>query len=85
MRHSQHSQCARILFALQFGMKLTNKEILKLVGADAGSQRIANLRDDGWKIDKEMIQVAPRTRVARYSLDLDYHKENSPFPGIRAK
>ena len=75
-KHSQHSQCARILFALQSGYKLTRKDMRRICGADAGSQRIANLRDDGWKIEKEMIKVAPRTWVAKYYLDLDYHKEN---------
>jgi hypothetical protein len=73
---SEKSQCGIILKYLQAGRTLTEAGILRHAGARAGAQRIANLRDDGWRIGKEMIQVAPRTRVAQYYLDLDYHKEN---------
>jgi len=78
-KHDPGSQCARILFALQSGYRLTRKDMRRLTGADAGSQRIANLRDDGWKIEKDMIKVAPRTHVAEYYLDLEYHKEDNLY------
>ena len=68
MVHSPESQCAIILKYLQAGRSLTNISMLRYAGSLAGSQRIANLRDDGHNIRTTMITTLKGKRIARYSL-----------------
>lgn len=62
------SQEAAILKHLESGRTITALEAFKLYGCLRLSGRIYDLKEQGYKIKPEMIQVGPRKRVARYKL-----------------
>ena len=63
------SQNARILKYLQSGKTLTGIEALQIFDCLALSQRIANLRDKGFKIDTITETTPTGKRIARYNYD----------------
>ena len=71
MVHTNDSQCAIILRYLKAGQSLTNIKMLRVAGSLAGSQRIANLRDDGHNIRTTMVTTLKGKRIASYSLVKD--------------
>ncbi len=60
-----------ILSYLQSGKKLTPDIAKRKFGCMSLSQRVGELKKAGHPIRSKMIQVAPRTRVSRYSLNPD--------------
>lgn len=68
------SQKAQIRAWLLDGHTLTPLEALRMFGSLRLSAIIFDLREDGLPIVTEKIQVAPRKRVAEYSLQKDYIK-----------
>lgn len=57
-----------ILNLLKQGVKLTPLEALRRCGCLSLSQRIGELKRQGWPIKTELIQIRKGTRVAEYSL-----------------
>ena len=62
------SQKAKILNHLLSGDSLTGLEALSLYNCWSLAQRVANLRNEGYQIITELIQVGSNKRVAKYSL-----------------
>lgn len=58
-----------ILSLLKQGVKLTPLEALRRCGCLSLSQRIGELKRQGWPIKTELVQVRKGTRVAEYSLE----------------
>ena len=61
------TQCESILECLQSGRTLTPLEMYSLCGSLAGHSRISELRERGYDIECEMIEVSGK-RVGRYSM-----------------
>ena len=66
------SQKARVRAWLLEGHKLTPLEALRMFGSLRLSAIIFDLREEGLPIVTEKIQVAPRKRVAEYSLPKEF-------------
>ena len=62
------SQSAQILDHLRRGNSLTPLDSLALFGCLALSQRIGELKREGWPIESELVEVSNGKRVARYRL-----------------
>jgi len=65
------SQKQQILNDLMLGIKLTGLDILKNYGCLKSSNRISELRQEGYTIKKKMIEVKTKfgtKRVAQYSI-----------------
>ena len=63
------TQNERILSYLKAGGAITPKDALRLFGSFRLSARIFDLREMGWPIDTQDIQVGPRTWVALFSME----------------
>jgi hypothetical protein len=68
------SQSLSILNHLIAGGSLTPLESLNLFGCLALSQRIGQLKREGYPIKREMVTVGLHKRVARYEWDWDAEK-----------
>jgi len=66
VRGTQHYE---ILMYLQDGGRLTVKKALLEMGVYALSQRIGELKQQGWPIKSRDLRVGPRTVVAEYWLE----------------
>jgi hypothetical protein len=66
---SYATQNARILAYLRGGGALTPKDALSMFGSFRLSARIFELREEGWPIDMQYVQVGPRTWVALFSME----------------
>jgi hypothetical protein len=64
----KQSQSSRILKYLQSGRSLTVLEALRLFGCYALSQRIGELRRQGWPIDATWKRTRHAKRIKRYSM-----------------
>ena len=62
------SQNTRILKYLQSGKTLTGMEALKMFDCFSLSQRIRNLKDKGFDIDKDMETTTSGKHIARYKM-----------------
>lgn len=58
-----------ILMALKAGQKLTALLALQKFDCLSLSQRIGELKRDGWPIHREMVEVNSGKRVAQYSME----------------
>ena len=67
-QHSNRSQCARILKHLRRGRTLTHLQAERLFDCSRVSARILNLRNEGHRIDTEIVRTPSGKNVARYSL-----------------
>lgn len=59
-------QCETILAALRSGERLTVAEALTRYGCYALSQRIGELKRQGWNIESQMKKLPSGKRVAEY-------------------
>lgn len=66
------SQKARVRAWLLEGHTLTPLEALRMFGSLRLSAIIFDLREEGFPIVTEKMQVAPRKRVAKYSLPKEF-------------
>lgn len=57
-----------ILMALKQGHKLTPLNALRMFNCLSLSQRIGDLKREGWPIKTQMVEVNSRKKVAEYSL-----------------
>ena len=57
-----------ILMALKQGHKLTPLNALQMFGCLSLSQRVGELKRDGWPIRTRLVEVNSRKKVAEYSL-----------------
>lgn len=62
------SQCTKILAYLQTGKSITGMEALKKFDCFRLGARIYDLKDRGYAIESELIQLPNGKRVARYTL-----------------
>lgn len=62
------NQNQRILKFLQQGGTLTHADARFMFNCDRLAARICNLRDMGYEIDAQMIDIGQNKKVARYSL-----------------
>ena len=65
---SSASQCAQILAYMQDGNKITSLMALQLFGCMRLASRICDLRERGYDIHAEKIQVPSGKYVTEYSL-----------------
>lgn len=70
INHDTKSQCAQILKHLQDGKTLTAIESLSMFGCFRLPARIDNLRQEGYKIETEMIRLENGKRIGRYSMEV---------------
>ena len=63
------TQRGTLLRALQRGERLTPAEAFSRYGCMSLSQRMGELRRNGWPIKSESVQVGPRTYVSRYWME----------------
>ena len=68
------TQSFQILQHLLSGGSLTPLDSLNLFGVLALSQRIGELKRQGFPIKTEIVEVPSHKRVARYSYDFDAEK-----------
>ena len=66
------TQAAMILNHLIAGGSLTPLESLNLYGVMALSQRIGELKRQGYPIKRDLIELPSHKHVARYSWDYDH-------------
>jgi biotin operon repressor len=62
------TQCSQILQALQSGERLTVATALSRFGVYALSQRVGELKRQGFSIDTQMIELPNGKRIAEYRL-----------------
>jgi len=67
-RHQKPTQAAFILGYLQLGKRVTPMLALQLWGCNRLAARIAELKAEGWTIQREMVEVSSGKRVAEYYL-----------------
>jgi hypothetical protein len=67
-RHQKPTQAAFILGYLQLGKRVTPMLALQLWGCNRLAARIAELKAEGWTIQREMVEVSSGKRVAEYWL-----------------
>ena len=60
------TQCETLLQALKRGERLTVLSALTDYGVYALSQRVGELKRQGWQIESEMISLPSGKRVAQY-------------------
>ncbi len=68
VRHQKPTQAAFILGYLQLGKRVTPMLALQLWGCNRLAARIAELKAEGWTIQREMVEVSSGKRVAEYWL-----------------
>lgn len=68
MKDHKDTQKLMILRYLAQGYSITVAEALSKFGCYALSQRVGELKRDGWPIESHMVEVESGKRVARYSL-----------------
>ena len=67
-RNQKPTQAAFILGWLQLGKRVTPMLALQLWGCNRLAARIAELKAEGWPIQREIVEVKSGKRVAEYSL-----------------
>lgn len=64
------TQCHELLLALRGGKRLTIWNAMRDHGVGALHQRMKDLRDMGWPIQRREIRTASRAKVAEFWMDL---------------
>lgn len=76
------NQCDKVLLQLKGGATVTSLEMIRLFGITRLATHIHVLRQDGWPIRTEMVEVrnrfGERCTVARYSLKPRARRRASP-------
>jgi hypothetical protein len=76
------NQCDQVLLQLRGGSAITSLQMIQLFGITRLATHIHVLRQDGWPIKTEMVEVrnrfGQRCTVARYSLKPRARRRRSP-------
>ena len=71
MKSATESQNTQIINALIKGKRITPLDALDWFGCFRLSARISELKDVGWKIEKETVILKNVKRIARYYMDVE--------------
>ena len=71
MEKRTDSQCSKILHDLIAGKRITPIDALEKYGCFRLSARISELKEVGWKIEKETVTLSNGKRIARYYMDVE--------------
>ena len=71
MEKHTESQCTQILHDLIAGKRITPIDALEKYGCFRLSARISELKEVGWKIEKETVTLSNGKRIARYYMDVE--------------